>query len=285
MLHALRHHWPEYLAEAGGLAAMMLVLALAVTAAEVPLIPALGALPPLARRGLEALAGAATVTAMVYSPWGRQSGAHFNPALTVAFTLMRRMRAWDAVFYMLAQIAGGLAGLLLGRVLLGSVLRRPPVLWLTIVPGSAGDLVAFLAEFSGAFVLMSVLLLVGGVKRIAALTGLAAGVLMFAFLAVEAPVSGFSLNPARSLATALPSGIWTAWWVYLLASPLGMAAAALVNREAHLPSLRCAKLLHDGGVRCIHCGYVPPVPGMAAQPGATPCRTADAAGSSSPAAL
>jgi aquaporin Z len=260
MLHALRHHWPEYLAEAAGLAAMMFVLALIVSAAEVPLIPVLGELPPLVRHGVEALAAAVTVTAMVYSPWGRQSGAHFNPALTVAFTLMGRMRVWDAVFYILAQVAGGLAGLLLGSALLGDVVSRPPVQWLTIVPGSAGEGVAFLAEFSGAFVLMSVLLLVGGVKRIAALTGLAVGCLVFAFLAVAEPVSGFSLNPARSLATALPSGIWTAWWIYLLAPPLGMAVAAFVNREAHLPSLRCAKLLHDRGVRCIHCGYEPPKP-------------------------
>src|SRR5689334_1810544 len=159
---------------------------------------------------------------------------------------------------MIAQIAGGVAGLLMGSALLGDVVRRPPVQWLTIVPGSAGEGIAFLAEFSGAFVVMSVLLLVGGVKRIAALTGLAVGCLVFAFLAVAEPVSGFSLNPARSLATALPSGVWTAWWIYLLAPPLGMAVAAFVNREAHLPSLRCAKLLHDRGVRCIHCGYEPP---------------------------
>ncbi|MFL5251534.1 MAG: MIP/aquaporin family protein [Rhodopila sp.] len=257
MLPALRHHWPEYLAEAAGLGAIMLVSALIVSAAEAPLIATLGALPPLARRGIEALAVAGTVSAMVYSPWGRQSGAHFNPAVTLAFLLMRRVRPWDAVFYILAQMGGGLGGLLLGSALLGGVIRRPPVAWLTIVPGAAGAGVAFLAEFSGAFVLMSVLLVMGGVKRLAALTGLAAGCLVFAFILAAAPVAGFSLNPARSVASAVPSGVWTALWVYLVAPPLGMVFAVLVNRQAHLPRMRCAKLLHDGGVRCIHCGYEP----------------------------
>src|SRR5208283_2024087 len=79
MLMALRRHWPEYLAEAGGLGAIMLASGLVVTAVEVPLVPVLGMLPPLGRRALEALAVAGTVTAMVYSPWGRRSGAHFNP--------------------------------------------------------------------------------------------------------------------------------------------------------------------------------------------------------------
>jgi aquaporin Z len=273
MFPAPRRHWPEYLAEAAGLGAIMLVSALIVSAAEVPLVPALGMLPPLARRAMEALAVAGTVTAMVYSPWGRQSGAHFNPAVTLAFLLMGRVRIWDAAFYIMAQIAGGLAGLLLGCALLGEAVRRPPVMWLTTIPGAAGSGAAFFAEFTGAFVLMSVVLVVGGVKRLAALTGLAAGCLVFTFIVLEAPISGFSLNPARSLASALPSGVWTALWIYLLAPPLGMVFAALVNRQAHLPRIHCAKLLHDPGVRCIHCEYDPKTPDTLAQQGGNSCGT------------
>src|SRR5206468_7129507 len=101
-------HWPEYLAEATGLGVIMLVSALVIAAAEVPLVPVLGMLPPLVRRAVEALAVAGATTAMVYSPWGRQSGAHFNPALTLAFLAMGRVRLGDAVFYILAQVGGGL---------------------------------------------------------------------------------------------------------------------------------------------------------------------------------
>jgi aquaporin Z len=258
MWGVLRRHWPEYLAEAGGLGAIMLVSALVVAAAEVPLIPALGALPALGRRAVEALAVAGTSMAMVYSPWGRQSGAHFNPAVTTAFLALGRVHPGDAIFYVIAQVAGGLAGLLLGSMLLGEAVSRPPVMWLTTVPGTAGSVAAFLAEFTGAFVLMSLVLVVGGVKRIAGLTGLAVGCLLFASIVVFAPLSGISLNPARSLATAMPSGVWTAIWIYLSAPPLGMLLAVLVNRETHLPLIRCAKLVHDRGVRCIHCGYEPP---------------------------
>ncbi len=64
---------------------------------------------------------------------------------------------------------------------------------------------------------MSVVLALGGVPRLARLTGLAAGTLIFCYILFEAPISGFSLNPARSFASALPAGVWIAFWI--LASP------------------------------------------------------------------
>lgn len=257
MITALRRHWPEYLAEAAGLGAIMLVSAAIVAAVEAPLVPAFGALPPLGRRAVEGAAIAGTVVALIHSRLGRQSGAHFNPAVTLVFLLLGRVRPWDAAFYIVAQAAGGLAGLLLAAVLLGHAVVLPPVMWIVTVPGQAGAGTAFLAEFMSAFLLMSVVLTLGGLPRFAWLTGLAAGSLVFIYIVFESPISGFSLNPARSLASALPSGLWTAFWIYLLAPPLGMALAALVNRQAGLPSMQCAKLQHDPGVRCIHCGFEP----------------------------
>jgi aquaporin Z len=260
MVSALRRHWPEYLAEAAGLGAIMLVSAAVVAAAEAPLVPGLGALPPLGRRAIEGAAIAGTLVVLVYSRWGRQSGAHFNPAVTLVFLLLGRVRGWDAAFYIVAQVAGGLAGLMLAGLFLGEAVGLPPVMWIVTVPGPAGAGTAFLAEFMSAFLLMSVVLTVGGLKRFAGLTGLAAGFIVFICILFESPISGFSLNPARSLASALPSGLWTAFWIYLLAPPLGMAFAALVNRGAGLPSMPCAKLQHDPGVRCIHCGFEPAQP-------------------------
>jgi hypothetical protein len=67
--------------------------------------------------------------------------------------------------------------------------------------------------------------------------------------------------------------VWTALWIYLLAPPLGMVFAALVNRQAHLPRIHCAKLLHDPGVRCIHCEYDPKTPDTLAQQGGNSCGT------------
>ncbi len=254
---ALRRHWPEYLIEASGLAKIMIVSVTIVTVLEVPLVPALGALDPFARRAIAGLAIAGTVVALVYSRWGRQSGAHFNPSVTLTFLLLGKVRPWGAAFYALAQVAGGLAGLQIARLLLGEVIARPPVRWIVTVPGHAGAGGAFAAELLCAFVLMSVVLALGGVPRLARLTGLAAGALIFCYILFEAPISGFSLNPARSFASALPAGVWMAFWIYLLAPPIGMLLAALVNRWARLPRMPCAKLIHDDGVRCIHCGFEP----------------------------
>ena len=254
---ALRQHWPEYLIEAFGLGAIMFVSVIAVAALEVPLVPALGALDPVARRALAGFCIAGTVVALVYSRWGRQSGSHFNPSVTLTFLLLGRVRPWDAAFYIASQVAGGLAGIHVARLLLGEIVARPPVRWIVTVPGHAGVGSAFAAELVCAFLLMSVVLVLGGVPRLAKLTGLAAGLLIFSYILFESPISGFSLNPARSFASALPAGVWMAFWIYLLAPPLGMLLAALLNQQAHLPCMACAKLVHDDGVRCIHCGFVP----------------------------
>jgi NAD(P)-dependent dehydrogenase (short-subunit alcohol dehydrogenase family)/glycerol uptake facilitator-like aquaporin len=254
----LRGHWPEYLLEAAGLGAVMLVSAAVTTAVEAPLLPAFAGLDAVSRRMIEGAAIAGTGIALVYSHLGRRSGAHFNPAVTLTFLLLGKVRPWDAAFYALAQVLGGLAGLLLAAVVLGTALGMAPVQWTATVPGPSGAGLAFLAEFLSAFFLMSIVLALGGFPRAARFTGFIAGLLSFVFITVEAPISGFSLNPARSLASALPSGLWMGFWIYVLAPPAGMALAALVNRRAlTLPPMPCAKLLHDTATRCIHCGFEP----------------------------
>ena len=255
---ALRGHWPEYLAEAAGLGAIMLVAAAVTAAVEVPLLPVFEGLPPLAQRVVEGVAIAGTAVAAIYSRWGRQSGAHFNPAVTLTFLALGKVRPVDAAFYATAHVMGGLTGLLLAAFLFGDAVRLPPTAWIVTVPGQAGVVAAFVAELLCAFLLMGVVLAFAGLPRAMPFTGLAAGALIFCFIAFEAPVSGFGMNPARSLASALPSGVWTAFWIYLLALPLGMLAAAALARA--LPRRRpmpCAKLVHDTATRCIHCGFRP----------------------------
>jgi len=82
-----------------------------------------------------------------------------------------------------------------------------------------------------------------------------AGTLVAVYIAIEAPLSGMSLNPARSVASALPSGLWQGIWIYLTAPLLGMLLAA----ELHLRRGRrtpCAKLRHDTSRRCIfYCDF------------------------------
>jgi aquaporin Z len=124
------------------------------------------------------------------------------------------------------------------------------------VPGESGVPVAFLAEVAITFVLMLTILFVSNTPRLARYTGLFAGGLLFLYITFEAPLSGMSMNPARSFASAFLSDNWTAWWVYFTAPPLGMfLAAGLYVRLRGLAGVGCAKLHHDNQYRCIFCEY------------------------------
>jgi aquaporin Z len=101
-------------------------------------------------------------------------------------------------------------------------------------------------------------------SRFDQLTGVAAGCLIFLYVLYESPYSGFGMNPARSFASALPSGAWTAFWIYLVAPPLGMLTAVFVhNYLLGMPNeFTQPKLNPNHMTRCIHCGYEPPAAGQ-----------------------
>ena len=252
---ALREHWPEYLIEAAGLGVIMLVSASIAVVAQT-LLPA--AWPPLPRRIVQGLTIAGTGASLVYSPWGMRSGAHFNPSVTLTFLVLGRVKAVDAAYYMIFQVMGGLAGISVAGLLLGSLLRDPPTLWIVTRPGAHGVLVALVAEFFVAFLAMETILVTGAFPGVSKFTGVFVAMLVFLFVSFESPLSGFSMNPARSFGSAAVSGQWTALWIYVLAPPSGMLAAALLKRSLRwAPSSNCAKLVRNGSQRCIHCGYTP----------------------------
>jgi aquaporin Z len=135
---------------------------------------------------------------------------------------------------------------------LGARLADPAVHFVTTRPGPAGPLLAFAAEAAISFLLMAVVLLVSA-SRHAAWTGACAAALVFAFITVEAPLSGTSMNPARSLGSALVAGEAGALWIYLLAPPLGMLSAATALRR-RVAGRGCAKLRHVADLPCRFCG-------------------------------
>lgn len=248
--NALADHWPEYMIEAAGLGIFMIVAAVSDTILEYPGSPVREAIsnPPV-RRVFMGLAMGLTAIAVIYSPWGRHSGAHLNPAVTLAFFRLGKVLRWDAVFYVLAQFLRGLAGVLVVLPVLGKALADPRVNYVVTVPGSVGPAVAFVAEFLMSFGLMGVVLVASNSHRFAHLTGLFAGLLLLVYITVEAPYSGMSINPARTLASALPARVWKSIWIYLTAPPLGMLAAAEVFvRLARTHEAICAKLHHDRSV-------------------------------------
>ena len=200
--------------------------------------------------------GEATAVAVIYSRWGKRSGAHINPAVTLTFFRLGKVRPWDAVFYMAAQFTGAVLGVMLAGALLREWLAEPSVGYVVTRPGSAGPLVAFGAELLISFVLMLVILIVSnGPDRAARWTGLLAGTLVALYIALEAPLSGMSLNPARSLGSALPARVFADLWIYFTAPPLGMLLASQVYLAgAGRRRVHCAKLHHQNDERCIFCG-------------------------------
>jgi len=207
------------------------------------------------RRALIGLAMGGTAMALIYSPWGKRSGAHMNPAVTITFLRLGKIPLWDALFYMIFQFLGGLAGVLLTALLLGRPFTTPPVNYVVTVPGPAGFAAAFCGELVIALIMMGMIMVVSNTPSIARLTGLFAGLLIISYVFFEAPLSGFGMNPARTLASAVPSGIWTALWIYLLAAPLGMLAAAEAYLLVKSPdSILCCKLHHNHQRQCIFCG-------------------------------
>jgi len=258
MLEALRRHWPEYLMEAAGLGLFMIAAGFFGILLEYPGSPVHQALPdPTLRRVLMGVAMGSTAIGIIYSPWGKRSGAHINPSLTLAFFRLGKVGAPDALFYVTAQFVGGLTGILLVATVLGMALSHPAVNYVATVPGNRGLGVAYVAEVIISFLLMTMVLWATNTRRLNRYTGLFAGLLVATYISVEAPISGMSMNPARTFASAVPAHLWTTLWLYFTAPPLGMLLAA----EAYLrlkgaQQVYCAKLHHDNKQRCIfRCRY------------------------------
>ena len=254
----LRRHWPEYLAESAGLAIFMIAASGFATLIEHPALPLRHAVgDPLARRALMGLAMGGTAVALIYSPLGARSGAHLNPATTLAFWRLGKLHGADAAAYMVAQVIGAFAGMLAAASVLHHYLAAPEVNYVATVPGPWGYLAAFAAEMAITFVLLTAVLHVSNHPRLSRFTGVVAGSLVALYITVEAPVSGMSLNPARSLAPAVLAEELASFWIYLIAPALGMllAATAFVSARG-AGAVLCAKLHHHSAARCIfHCRF------------------------------
>ena len=256
---SLREHWPEYAIEGWALGTFMVSAAVFSTLFDYPGSPVHRAIAdPNLRRLLIGGAMGLTAIGLIYSPWGQRSGAHMNPAVTLAFLRLGKVRTWDATFYTVAQFIGGSLGVLLSVAVIGSAFARPPVNYAATVPGPGGVTIAFGAEFTIAALMMFVILTVSNTERIAKLTGVCAGILVAMFITFEGPLSGMSINPARTFASAFPAGLWSHYWLYVLAPVIGMQFGALLHQLRTGPrGTSCAKLIHAADQRCIHCGFEP----------------------------
>src|SRR5262249_31596946 len=146
-----------------------------------------------------------------------------------------------AFFYMAFQFLGGITGVLIARAAIGMWIAHPAVQFAATTPGKAGIPAAFAAEVLISFLLMTTVLTVTN-SSLNRYTGLFAAALVATYITFESPISGMSMNPARTLGSAFSAHIWTALWLYFTAPLLGMLLAAefyLRLRGTH--SIICAK--------------------------------------------
>lgn len=250
--------------EGAELAIFMISACLFVALLEHPSSPIRQALPhPFLRRVLMGLAMGTTAVAIIFSPLGKRSGGHFNPAVTLTFWRLRKVESADAAAYIGSQFVGGAVGVAVAVLLLGNLtIAHPSVNYAATLPGKWGAIPAFLSEVVISFILMSVVLGVSSHPRLGRFTGVFAGCLVATFITFEAPISGMSMNPARTLGSATGAGVFQSLWIYFTAPPLGMLLAAEARaRVAGVREILCAKLHHANDQRCIfQCGYASRAP-------------------------
>lgn len=258
MLEIAKKHWPEYLIEMACLGTFMVSACTFASLLGYPQSPAqMWIREGVLRRAVMGLAMGLTAIALIYSPWGRRSGAHMNPAVTLTYWRLGKVRFWDAMFYTFSQFAGGIVGVLIARAFLDTWLLDPAVNYAVTTPGPYGPSAAFGAEVIISFLLMSTILVISNTGSLARYTGLFAGSLVAIYITFEAPISGMSMNAARTFGSGFSAHVWTGLWIYFTAPLLRMMLAA--EACAHLRGSRsvlCAKLHHDNSQRCIFdCGY------------------------------
>ncbi|MDE3154186.1 MAG: aquaporin [Acidobacteriota bacterium] len=233
------------LAEAWGTALLVaigvsiVIVASASSGPVVPLVPDAGL-----RRLITGFLFGATGALVTVSGVGRASGAHINPAVTLAFWLRRRMPASHALAYVAAQCAGAALG---GAALLAWGRTGTTVAFGATLPGRAfGPGLALAGEAVTTATLVILLFAFLGRRRLRAWTPLLFPPLYAVMVYLEAPISGTSTNPARSLGSALAAGAWQSWWVYWIGPALGVLIAWGVHRLGGLRDLEIevAKVYH-----------------------------------------
>jgi aquaporin Z len=259
-IDCLRSHWPEYLMEAGEIGLYLFLTCIFAGLLLSPASPVrhfVGSSAEL--RALMGLAVGATVVAIVVSPWGKQSGGHFNPALTFAFFRLGKMGLPDVIFYVVAQFSGAIGGVCAARYLLPHGVGPRAITYAVTAPGARGTTLAFIGELTISFVLMSTILVSSNRDKLTRYTPYLVGLLYAIFIPLEAPLSGMSMNPARSVGPAFHVSQWHAIWLYFTAPTLGMLFAAEVFLRARggAPPF-CAKLHHANNKRCIFRHGTPP---------------------------
>ncbi len=191
--------------------------------------PVLNLLPnPGIRRAITGFLFGSTGALIAVSRIGKESGAHINPVVTLGFWIQGKILPMQAFGYILAQLAGGIAGAV------------PLLLWWrtgssisygATFPGQGYSFwIALLGETATTFALVFLLFLFVGHKKLRQYTPLLFPVLYAIMVYAEAPISGTSTNPARTIGPSVISGNWSGWWIYWVGPIAGAVIGVMVHR-------------------------------------------------------
>jgi aquaporin Z len=225
MKAAFRKNWKHYIQEALGLAIFM-ISACFFSAMLFSEKSSWNISNAMVKNIFMGIAMGSTALFIFYSPFTAPSGSQINPAVTLTFLRLDKMCKYDAIFFVLFQIIGGTIAVFIMQRLMGSILIEPPVNSAVTVPGKNGVWWALVIEMIIAFITMSMVLFTSNNDTLKKYTRLFAACLVCTWVIVAGPISGFGMNPARSLASALPANTWTAFWLYVFVPLIGMLLAA-----------------------------------------------------------
>lgn len=166
--------------------------------------------------------------------FGKQSGAHINPAATWAFYRLQKISRNNAIVYTIVQFTGAIAAAQILKYAVGDWFSHPAINYGVTAPKPPyTSLAAFVAEFLISFFLLFITLLAAGSKRWNKMVPLLSGLLIAAYIIFEIPFSGMSLNPARSTAAAITAGRFEHLWIYFVAPLAAMLLAAELFLKIH----------------------------------------------------
>ena len=161
------------------------------------------------------------IMVMIYAT-GHLSGAHINPAVTIAFTITRHFPGRDAVAYIAAQLVGAAAGAFL---LLAAWSSKPAQLGTTLPSVGSGTALLYEVVLT-AFLMFVIIAVATDTRAVGAAAAIAIGGTVGLDALFGGPITGASMNPARSFGPALASGTWTHFWIYVVGPVLGAAIGA-----------------------------------------------------------
>lgn len=218
--------WRPFVSEAAGTALLLVgglsavILMFGEGSPVTAMIPSNGV-----RRAVTGFLFGSTGALIAMSPVGKESGAHINPSVTLGFWLMGKMESRVAMGYVLSQLVGACLGVL---PLLGwSSLGRSVEFGATVPGAGYSTRTALIGEVITTFALVAGLCVFIGFRKLRPYTPALMPPLFSFMVYAEAPMSGTSCNPARSLGPAIISGQWNGWWIYWVGPMFGALLATL----------------------------------------------------------